>query len=89
MKIISGTSNRDLAKKICEYIEIELCNTHVAQFADGEIRVEIHENIRGADVYVVQSISNPVNNNLMELFLKNPEHAERGEKNTTPIGMYC
>ena len=39
MKIISGTSNRDLAKKICEYIEIELCNTHVAQFADGEIRV--------------------------------------------------
>ena len=88
MKIISGTSNRDLAKKICEYIEIELCNTHVAQFADGEIRVEIHENIRGADVYVVQSISDPVNSNLMELLVITDALKRGSAKRVTAVLPY-
>jgi len=88
MKIISGTSNRDLAKKICEYIEVELCNTHVAQFADGEIRVEIHENIRGADVYVVQSISNPVNDNLMELLVITDALKRGSAKRVTAVLPY-
>jgi ribose-phosphate pyrophosphokinase len=69
MKILSGTSNTKLSKKIAKNLKLKLINTNIKRFADGEIYIEINENIRGNSVFVVQSTSNPANDNLMELLL--------------------
>ncbi|HAV61085.1 MAG TPA: ribose-phosphate diphosphokinase [Verrucomicrobiales bacterium] len=69
MKIFSGTSNLPLAKSICASIGIELGRCTVSSFPDGETFVKIEENVRGEDVYVVQSTSPPTNHNLMEMFI--------------------
>jgi len=69
MKIVAGNSNVTLAKAIAEYLEIELAQAAVRRFADQEIFVEIQENVRGEDVFVVQSTSFPANDNLMELLI--------------------
>ena len=69
LKIFSGNSNRPLAEEICSYLQIPLSNVQVKRFSDGEVNVEINENVRGKDVYVVQSTCNPVNDNLMELLI--------------------
>lgn len=69
MKIFSGTSNLPLAKAIADYIGIELGNSTVNAFPDGETFVKIEENVRGEDVFVVQSTSPPTNHHLMEMFI--------------------
>ncbi|ROR01662.1 ribose-phosphate diphosphokinase [Desulfosoma caldarium] len=69
LKIFSGNSNLELAQKICDALEIPLGRALVTTFSDGEIRVEIGENVRGADVFVVQSGAPPVNDHLMELLV--------------------
>ncbi|MGJ8652614.1 MAG: ribose-phosphate diphosphokinase [Opitutaceae bacterium] len=69
MKIFSGQSNPALAKEICDYIGVELGQADVINFPDGESFVRINENIRGADVFIIQSTCNPANQNLMELFI--------------------
>ena len=69
MKILSGTSNPSLSKSISKQLQLKLINTNIKNFADGEIYVEINENIRGNSVFVVQSTSTPANDNLMELLL--------------------
>lgn len=69
MKIFSGNSNRPLAKAICESIGIGLGKSTVSSFPDGETMVKIDENVRGQDVFVVQSSCPPTNHNLMELFI--------------------
>jgi ribose-phosphate pyrophosphokinase len=69
MKIISGNSNIPLAKAVGEYLKLPLTKAIVRRFADGEIFVEIEENVRGEDVYLVQSTSAPTNDNLMELLV--------------------
>ena len=69
MKILSGTSNLKLSKDIAKNLKLKLINTNIRRFADGEIYIEINENIRGNSVFVVQSTSNPANDNLMELLL--------------------
>ena len=69
MKIIAGSSNTTLCKGIAQQLDIDLVKTETRKFADGEIYVEIRENIRGQDVFVVQSTSTPVNQNLMELLI--------------------
>lgn len=69
MKIFAGNSNPELAVQICESLEIPLSRSLVTTFSDGEIRVEIGENVRGADVFVVQTGSPPVNDHLMELLV--------------------
>jgi len=69
IKVLTGNANRPLAQKVCDYIGIPLADTKVSTFSDGEINVQINENVRGNDVFVVQSTSTPVNNNLMELLL--------------------
>ncbi|MBI4686557.1 MAG: ribose-phosphate pyrophosphokinase [Nitrospirae bacterium] len=69
IKLFSGNANKPLAKEIAEYLEIPLGDAAVSNFADGEIMVQINENIRGDDVFLVQSTCDPVNNNLMELLL--------------------
>ena len=69
MKILSGTSNLKLSKNISKNLKLKLINTNIRRFADGEIYIEINENIRGNSVFVIQSTSNPANDNLMELIL--------------------
>ena len=69
MKIIAGNSNRPLAEAIAAYLDTPLTNADVRRFADMEVFVEIHENVRGEDVFVVQSTSYPANDNQMELLV--------------------
>ncbi|MBI4327142.1 MAG: ribose-phosphate pyrophosphokinase [Chloroflexi bacterium] len=69
MKIFSGTSNSPLAKAIAAYIGIELGKSTVSAFPDGETFVKVEENVRGQDVFLVQSTSPPTNHNLMEMFI--------------------
>ena len=69
MKVISGNSNRPLAEAVSQTLQIDLVRAKVRRFADMEIFVEIEENIRGKDVYVVQSTSFPTNDHLMELLI--------------------
>jgi ribose-phosphate pyrophosphokinase len=69
MKIFSGNSNRPLAEEICRYLRISLGAATVSTFSDGEIMVAIEENVRGMDVFVIQSCSDPVNKNIMELLI--------------------
>jgi len=69
MKIMSGNANLPLARAIAGYLELPLTDASVRRFADEEIFVEIHENVRGEDVFVVQSTGFPANDNLMELLI--------------------
>src|SRR3546814_10568372 len=69
MKLMSGNSNLPLAQAIADYIELPLIDASVRRFADEEIFVEIHENVRGEDIFVIQSTSYPANDNLMELLI--------------------
>ncbi len=69
IQLFTGNSNRTLAKEIAEFLSIDVGDATVSTFSDGEITVQINENIRGSDVFVMQSTCTPVNNNLMELLL--------------------
>jgi ribose-phosphate pyrophosphokinase len=69
MKLMSGNSNLPLVKAIASYLEIPTTEASVRRFADEEVFVEIHENVRGEDVFVVQSTAYPANDNLMELLI--------------------
>ena len=69
IKIFAGSSNRPLAEAICKEMGAELGNAEVGAFSDGENFVSIYETVRGSDVFVVQSTSSPVNDNLMELLI--------------------
>ncbi|MFD2261369.1 ribose-phosphate pyrophosphokinase [Lacibacterium aquatile] len=69
MKILTGNSNRPLAEAIAAYLNLPLTRASVKRFSDMEVFVEIHENVRGEDVFVVQSTSFPANDNLMELLV--------------------
>ena len=69
MKLMTGNSNKPLAAAIADYIEIPLTDASVRRFADEEVFVEIHENVRGEDVFVIQSTAYPTNDNLMELLI--------------------
>src|SRR5688500_16017580 len=69
MKLMTGNSNLPLVKDIAAYLEMPVTEASVRRFADEEVFVEIHENVRGQDVFVVQSTSYPANDNLMELLI--------------------
>jgi ribose-phosphate pyrophosphokinase len=69
MKLVTGNSNRALAGSVANYLELPLTDCTVKRFADKEIFVEIHENVRGEDVFILQSTSFPANDNLMELLI--------------------
>ncbi|WP_422345164.1 ribose-phosphate pyrophosphokinase [Parasphingorhabdus sp.] len=69
MKLMSGNSNLSLAQSVADYLDIPLTDASVKRFADDEIFVEIHENVRGEDVFIMQSTSFPANDNLMELLI--------------------
>jgi ribose-phosphate pyrophosphokinase len=69
IKLVAGNSNPALAEEIAEYLKTPLTKAVVRRFADGEVFVEIQENVRGADVFVIQSTSAPANDHLMELLI--------------------
>ena len=88
MKIIACNSNKILAESICSYIGVKLANTSLRKFADREIFVEINENIRGEDVFIIQSTSHPANDHLMELLIT-IDAAKRGSaKRITAVMPY-
>src|SRR5258707_6695663 len=69
MKLLTGNSNLPLAQSISDYLEVPLTDASVRRFADEEVFVEVNENVRGEDVFVIQSTSYPANDNLMELLI--------------------
>ena len=88
MKIIAGNSNKSLAEAICAYNGVSLSDTSLRRFADREIFVEINENIRGEDVFIIQSTSHPANDHLMELLIT-IDAAKRGSaKRITAVIPY-
>ena len=88
MKILSGTSNPKLSKEISKLLKLKLVNTNIKRFSDGEIYIEINENIRGNSVFVIQSTSNPANDNLMELLLCIDALRRSSAKNITAVIPY-
>ena len=88
MKILSGTSNTKLSKDISRQLKLKLVNTNIKRFSDGEIYIEINENIRGNSVFVIQSTSHPANDNLMELLLCIDALKRSSAKNITAVIPY-
>jgi len=69
LQIFTGNANPGLAREICQHLKIDLCRAMVREFSDGETYLQINENVRGADVFVIQPTCTPVDHNLMELLL--------------------
>ena len=88
MKLLAGNSNKDLSKKIAKYLKTKLVNSSIRKFADGEIYIEINENIRGNSIFIIQSISSPANDNLMELLLCIDALKRSSAKNITAVIPY-
>ena len=88
MKVLAGTSNRKLSEEIAKRLKLKLVNTNIKRFSDGEIYVEINENIRGNSIFVVQSTSNPANDNLMELLICIDALRRSSAKNITAVIPY-
>ena len=88
MKIMAGNSNLPLARAIASYLEIPLTDASVRRFADEEIFVEIHENVRGEDLFIMQSTSYPANDNLMELLISIDACRRASAKRITAVIPY-
>tara|TARA_Y100000590_G_scaffold39222_1_gene42009 strand:- start:3190 stop:4122 length:933 start_codon:yes stop_codon:yes gene_type:complete len=88
MKVLAGTSNLNLCKNIARQLKLKLVNSHIKRFADGEVYIEINENIRGNSIFVVQSTSNPANDNLMELLICIDALRRSSAKNITAVIPY-
>ena len=88
MKILTGNSNKQLSNKISKNLKNKLVNTSIRKFADGEIYIEINENIRGNSIFIIQSVSSPANDNLMELLLCIDALKRSSAKNITTVIPY-
>ena len=88
MKLLTGNSNKILSKNIAKYLKTKLVNSSIRKFADGEIYIEINEKIRGNSIFIVQSISSPANDNLMELLLCIDALKRSSAKNITAVIPY-
>ena len=88
MKILTGNSNKQLSSKISKNLKNKLVNTSIRKFADGEIYIEINENIRGNSIFIIQSVSSPANDNLMELLLCIDALKRSSAKNITAVIPY-
>ena len=88
MKLLSGNSNKPLSKSIAKYLKSKLVNSSIKKFSDGEIYIEINENIRGNSIFIIQSISSPANDNLMELLLCIDALKRSSAKNITAVIPY-
>jgi len=88
MKLLTGNSNKILSKNIAKYLRSKLVNSSIRKFSDGEIYVEINENIRGNSIFIIQSVSSPANDNLMELLLSIDALKRSSAKNITAVIPY-
>jgi len=88
MKIITGNSNKNLSLRISKYLKNRLVKSSIRKFSDGEIYIEINENIRGNSIFVIQSVSSPANDNLMELLLCIDALKRSSAKNITAVIPY-
>ena len=88
MKVLAGTSNSKLCKDIARQLKLKLVNSNIKRFADGEVYIEINENIRGNSIFVIQSTSNPANDNLMELLICIDALRRSSAKNITAVIPY-
>ena len=88
MKILTGNSNKQLSNKISKNLKNKLVNTSIRKFADGEIYIEVNENIRGNSIFIIQSVSSPANDNLMELLLCIDALKRSSAKNITAVIPY-
>jgi ribose-phosphate pyrophosphokinase len=88
IKIVAGNSNPRLAAEICDYVGVQASRADVGQFSDGEVQVEIRANVRGGDVFVIQSTCTPTNDNLMELLLMLDALKRASAKRITAVMPY-
>ncbi len=88
IQIFSGNSNRPLASDVCQVLEVSLGRAEVRRFSDGEVMIEIAENVRGGDVFVIQSTCTPVNDHLMELLLLLDAFRRASAKRITAVIPY-
>lgn len=88
LQIFGGNSNPNLASRVSEYLDVPLGQAEVRRFSDGEVMVEIDENVRGSDVFVIQSTSTPVNDHLMELLLMLDAFRRASAKRVTAVIPY-
>ena len=88
IQVFTGNANRGLAESICEKLGVELGHAAVRKFSDGETQIDIHDNVRGGDVFVVQSTSSPGNDHLMELLLLLDALKRASAKRVTAVVPY-
>ena len=88
MKFLTVNSNKHLSQKISKFLKNRLVNSNIRKFADGEIYIEINENIRGNSIFLIQSVSSPANDNLMELLLSIDALKRSSAKNITAVIPY-
>lgn len=88
MKLFSGNANPELAQSVASYMNVALGDAFVSRFSDGEVQVEIHTSVRDSDVYVLQSLSSPVNDHLMELLAMTDAIRRSSAKNVTAVIPY-
>ena len=88
MKLLTGNSNKKLSEKIAKYLKERLVNSSIRKFKDGEIYIEINENIRGNNIFIIQSISSPANDNLLEMLLCIDALKRSSAKNITAVIPY-
>ena len=88
MKLLTGNSNKNLSKKISKFLKSMLVDSSIRRFEDGEVYIEINENIRGNSIFILQSISSPANDNLMELLLCIDALKRSSAKNITAVIPY-
>ncbi|KPK99941.1 MAG: hypothetical protein AMJ90_09165 [candidate division Zixibacteria bacterium SM23_73_2] len=87
IKLLAGNSNPFLTQKISDYVKVPLCDTEVTRFSDGEIRIKINENIRGMDVFIIQSTNAPAEN-LLELLILLDAACRASAKRITAVVPY-
>ena len=85
MQVFAGTANRELAEGVAQHLGIELGNVKIRRFANGEIYVRFLESVRGADVFLVESLANPVNASLMELLIMADAARRASARNITAV----
>ena len=88
MKLLTGNSNKNLSLKISKFLKTKLVHSSIRKFSDGEIYIEIKENIRGNSIFLIQSVSSPANDNLMELLLCIDALKRSSAKNITAVIPY-
>ena len=88
MKLLTGNSNKNLSVKISKFLKTKLVHSSIRKFSDGEIFIEVKENIRGNSIFLIQSVSSPANDNLMELLLCIDALKRSSAKNITAVIPY-